>query len=67
MYVDNSHSLEIKFNIIMEDLSNYTISKFHRFLDQVDDNDIKNNIKKDLKLLLYNHRKLTQITKKQSS
>jgi len=67
MYDDNSHSLEIKFNSIMEDLSDYAITKFQRFLDQVDDNDIKNNIKKDLKLLLYNHRKMTQNTKKQSS
>lgn len=64
MYDDNSYSLEIRFNNMMKDLSDYAISKFQRFLDQADDNEIKNNIKKELKLLLYNHRKMVQNTKK---
>jgi hypothetical protein len=66
LYSDNTSSLEDKFNIIIHDLSSSAITKFKRFLDKYDDDITKNNIKKELKLLLYNHRKMIQKTKKQN-
>ena len=43
----------------------FTIRKFNRFLDQKDDDAIINSIKKDLKLMMYNKRKIVENTKNQ--
>ena len=43
----------------------FTINKFNRFLDKKDDDAIINSIKKDLKLMMYNKRKIVENTKNQ--
>jgi len=59
--VDNkTEILNEKFEELVERLDESTIRKFRRFLDQKDDDTTISNIKKDLKLLLYNKRKTVE-------
>jgi uncharacterized C2H2 Zn-finger protein len=48
-----------KFDDLLDKLSPSTIVKFKRFLDKADDDETINMIKKDIKLLLYNKRKVS--------
>jgi hypothetical protein len=48
-----------KFDDLLDKLSPSTIRKFKRFLDKEDDDETINMIKKDIKLLLYNKRKVS--------
>jgi hypothetical protein len=64
LYYSSSDTLETKFKELFDSLDKFTIRKFERFLDQKDDDNVINDIKKDLKVLLYNRRKVVRETKK---
>jgi hypothetical protein len=64
LYYSNSDTLEMKFKELVDSLDKFTIRKFERFLDQKDDDVVINDIKKDLKILLYNRRKTVADTRK---
>ena len=57
--------LNKKFDELVDRLDEFTIRKFNRFLDKKDDDAIINSIKKDLKLMMYNKRKIVENTKNQ--
>jgi hypothetical protein len=62
--IDNkTEILHQKFDQIVNDLDEFTVRKFRRFLNESDDNAVINSIKKDLKLLLYNKRGIVEDTK----
>jgi hypothetical protein len=52
-----------KFDQLSPELDEHTVRKFNRFLEQRDDLDVIQIIKKDLKLLMYNNRKIPEKTK----
>ena len=54
-----------KFDELVDQLDEFTINKFNRFLDKKDDDAVINSIKKDLKLMMYNKRKIVENTKNQ--
>ena len=62
---NKSDILNKKFDELVDQLDEFTIRKFNRFLDKKDDDAIINSIKKDLKLLMYNKRKIVENTKNQ--
>lgn len=64
LYSDKSNILELKFKELIDKLDKYTIKKFERFINQIDDDNVVNDIKKDLKILLYNRRKMVVETRK---
>jgi hypothetical protein len=64
LYYSSSDTLEMKFKELVDSLDKFTIRKFERFLDKKDDDIIINDIKKDLKILLYNRRNIVKETKK---
>jgi hypothetical protein len=47
----------------LPNLSEYTVRKFQRFLNESDDNEVISNIKNDLKLVLYNNKKIPEKTR----
>ena len=49
-----------KFDELVDQLDEFTINKFNRFLDKKDDDAIISSIKKDLKLMMYNKRKMVE-------
>lgn len=59
LYEDKADLLCNKFEEIKENLKEDTTNKFERFKDKIDDSKIKNQIQKDIKLLLYNNNKMT--------
>ena len=61
---DKRFYLVEKFEELVESLNHITIRKFKRFLDQQDDDEIANNIKKEIRLILYNNKDLPEKTKK---
>jgi hypothetical protein len=63
LFDDKQCFLIEKFNEFKDDLDPITIKKFGRFLNQSDD-EIYSNIKKDIKLLLYNKRDIPMKTRK---
>jgi hypothetical protein len=65
--IDNSNGyLGEKFNKFIKDnsLDEATIKKYQRYLDEQDDDSVKKTQKKEIKLLLYNNRKLPMEIKK---
>jgi hypothetical protein len=62
-----SDILTAKFDELVDRLDEVTIKKFRRFLEQKDDDDVINSIKKDLKLLMYNKRKMVENTRNRIS
>lgn len=67
LYDEKVYILDTKFQALIKKLPEKVITKFKHFLDKSEDDDIKNSIKKDLKLMLYNHRKLVKKTRKLAS
>jgi hypothetical protein len=63
MLDNGSFILEEKFEKLLNQLDEFTVKKFRRFLSLKDENRVIINIKNDLKLLLYNKRKMTEETK----
>ena len=59
--------LNEKFDELVAQLDEATVRKFRRFLDQKDDDNVIDNIKKDLKLMMYNKRKVVENTRNQLS
>jgi hypothetical protein len=67
MYDDKSNILIEKMEEIEKVVSNKypsVVKKFRRFIDGKDDDTIKNKIKQDIKLLLYNNKEMIKNTKK---
>jgi len=60
-----SDILENKHNEIADKLDDDTTRKFNRFLEEKDNPQVVNKIKGELKLLLYNNRKIPEHTRKQ--
>ena len=57
---DKTSILSDKFDELLMHLDEPTVRKFQRFLDQSDENIVISNIKNDLKLLLYNNKKMPE-------
>lgn len=64
LYDDKVCILENKFQELIDKLPERIIDKFKKFLDKADNDSTKENIKTDLKLLLYNNRKMVESTRK---
>jgi hypothetical protein len=64
LYDHKKEFLIEKFDELVDELSNTTIKKFQRFLDHEEDDSVINRIKKDIKLLLYNNRKIPMSIRK---
>jgi hypothetical protein len=62
---DKTAILSVKFDELMDKLDEPTVRKFQRFINESDDNEVVSKIKNDLKLLLYNNKKITEKTKQQ--
>ena len=60
---DKTDILAEKFEELVNKIDEPTIKKFKRFLDQKDEDAVVASIKKDLKLLLYNSRKIPEKTR----
>lgn len=65
IYYDNSDTIELKFKELFNVLPTSSIRKFERFINNRDENETINNIKKDLKLLFYNNRHYIKKLQKQ--
>lgn len=61
MIENKADMLSEKFDELIDTLDESTIKKFKRFLDEKDDDNVVDQIKKDLKLMLYNNKKITEI------
>jgi hypothetical protein len=62
MYDDNSDLLIDKLEQLEEsDTKNKILKKFKRFMSKKEDSNIKNKIKEDIKLLLYNNKNLIKV------
>ena len=60
--IDNNTDILIeKFDELIKTLDEGTIKKFKRFLDEKDESKVADQIKKDLKLLLYNNKKISEL------
>jgi hypothetical protein len=62
---DKTSILSVKFDELLDGLDEPTVRKFKRFIDQSDDNEVVTQMKSDLKLVLYNNRKIAERTKQQ--
>jgi hypothetical protein len=60
---EKTEILSLKFDEILNKLDEPTIRKFRRFLEQSDENEVICTIKNDLKLLLYNNKKIPEKTR----
>ena len=60
---DKTAILSDKFDELLVKLDDATVRKFQRFLDQKDDDTVISGIKNDLKLLLYNNKKIPERTR----
>jgi hypothetical protein len=58
LYDEKKEFLIDKFEVLVDELNESSIKKFKRFLDNHEDDDVVNSIKKEIKLILYNNRKL---------
>jgi len=64
LYYGKATFLELKFKELFDKLDKFTIKKFERFINQKDDDETINTIKKDLIMLMYNRRKMVSSTRK---
>jgi hypothetical protein len=62
---DKTDILSVKFDELLDGLDEPTIRKFKRFIDQSNENEVVTKMKSDLKLVLYNNRKIPERTKQQ--
>ena len=53
-----------KFDDLIDSLNDFTIKKFRRFLDQQDEDEIANDIKREIKMILYNNKHIPENTRK---
>jgi len=60
---DKAEKLAEKFDELINKLDDCSIRKFQRFLDQKDEDKVINTIKNDLKLMLYNNKKIPEKTR----
>jgi len=60
---DKTAILSDKFDDLLTNLDEPTVRKFQRFLDQNDEDKVVAGIKNDLKLLLYNNKKIPEKTR----
>lgn len=60
--IDNKTDiLNEKFDELLDKLDDITIKRFKKFLNEKDDDKISSQLKKDLKLILYNRKKVTNV------
>jgi len=64
LYYRNTDTLETKFQELINELPPDTIKKFGKFIEEKDDDEVINNIKNELKLLIYNKRGIVEKTRK---
>ena len=64
---DKTVILSEKFDELFVKLDAPTIKKFQRFLDHQEENNVMTDIKNDLKLLLYNSKKIPENTRAMAS
>jgi hypothetical protein len=62
---DKTGILSVKFDELLDGLDEPTVRKFRRFIDESDENEVVSQMKNDLKLVLYNNRKIAERTKQQ--
>jgi len=62
MIDNNTEILSEKFEVLIKTLDEGTIKKFKRFLDEKDEDRVIDQIKKDLKLLLYNRKQIKEVS-----
>lgn len=60
---DGKYYLVEKFEELFEELDPVTIKKFNRFVNQSEDDEILNGLKRDIKYMLYNNKNITERTK----
>jgi uncharacterized C2H2 Zn-finger protein len=60
---DKTGILSVKFDELLDSLDEPTVRKFRRFIDQSDENEVVSKMKSDLKLVLYNNRRMAEKTK----
>jgi uncharacterized C2H2 Zn-finger protein len=61
---DNKYYLVEKFEELFEELDPVTIKKFNRFVNQSENDEILNGLKRDIKYMLYNNKNIPEKTKK---
>ena len=61
---DKKFYLLEKFDELIEYLDEPTIKKFKRYIEQQDDENVKNNIKKEIKFILYNNKNISENTRR---
>ena len=64
MYESKRDILEDKFDELLNDLPKHAINKFSRFLNDQQDDKVIKNIKKDIKFILYNNKKIPEETRR---
>jgi len=64
LYDDQSRYLCGEFNNLKEQLDASTIKKFENYINDMDEEEIASNIKKEIILILYNNRKIIEETRK---
>jgi uncharacterized C2H2 Zn-finger protein len=57
---DKTDYLSDKFDELIETIDEHTLKKFRRFMEQKGESHVVSQVKKDIKLLLYNNRKLPE-------
>ena len=60
---DKTDILSLKFEEMIKTLDEFTIRKFTRFLDEGSDDEVVAKIKDDLRMILYNNRRLVESSK----
>ncbi len=53
-----------KFDEFVDDLPEYAIKKFNRFINDEQDDNVSNNVKREIKTILYNNKNIPENTKK---
>lgn len=61
---DGKYYLVEKFEELFEELDPVTIKKFNRFINQSEDDEILNGLKRDIKYMLYNNKNIPEKTRK---
>jgi hypothetical protein len=60
---DKTGILSVKFDELLDSLDEPTVRKFRRFIEESDENEVVTKMKSDLKLVLYNNRRMAEKTK----
>lgn len=61
---DGKYYLIEKFEELFEELDPVTIKKFNRFINQSEDDEVLNGLKRDIRYMLYNNKNLPEKTRR---